>query len=199
MEDIQVNNTLPNHSTGNTYSRLTTDVFDYHTFWMKTTKTNFVFKVRCCNDAHVLMATTMHRNDTDHAYEVVFGGGQNQRAFVRKGSSWTGAPGYEEWTDFPGLVDCDELRTFWTSWGDGLLQAGSGAVPLSHTLLTWQDPEPLDVEYLAVSTGWGSTGEWDITHDQSTHFAQSLSIPPLSYCQMLSSYHAMRFLIGDTS
>ena len=153
---------------GNTFSRLTADDYVYHTFWMKTTKKNFVFKVRCCNDAHVLMTTTMHHNDTEHAYELVFGGDNNNKVYIRKGSGWNGGvPGYERSGQFPGLMNCDELRTFWASWEGGLVQAGSGAVPLSHTLLTWQDPEPLDVQYLAVSTGWGSTGEWDIAHDQS--------------------------------
>ena len=132
---------------------------------MQTSTTYLVFKVRCCSDAHVLISTTIHKTDAAHAYEFVFGGGSNHWLFLRKGS-WIDGQEFEKSAEFPGLVNCDELRTFWLSWEGGLLQAGGGGIPLSHTLLVWQDPNPLDVQYLALSTGMDNTGEWVIRQDQ---------------------------------
>ena len=130
---------------------------------MQTSKTTLVLDVRCCNDAHVLMSSQLHQNDSSHAYEVVFGGHSNSWLILRRGS--VGQSSYEDTAVIEGLVSCDELRTFWVSWENGNVQAGSGGIPFSHTYLGWQDPNPLNVEYLAFSTGWGSEGDFQIRHD----------------------------------
>ena len=40
------------------------------------------------------------------------------------------------------------------------IQVGSGNVVGENTLITWLDPNPRPIAALALTTGWGSTGEY---------------------------------------
>ena len=66
--------------------------------------------------------------------------------------------------DTPNILDCNELRSFWISWNSGFVQVGQGMVVGRGVLLGWQDEEdiPRPINWISVSTGFGSTGEWEL-------------------------------------
>ena len=67
-------------------------------------------------------------------------------------------------TKTPDVVDCREMRPFWISWEAGLIRAGTGNLRDENILLEWRDPEPIGVGLVAISTGFGNTGEWQFTN-----------------------------------
>ena len=44
------------------------------------------------------------------------------------------------------------------------MEVGKEGVP--SPFLKWQDPEPFDVRYYGIRTGWGATGSW-VTGEQA--------------------------------
>jgi len=59
-------------------------------------------------------------------------------------------------------VDQSEPRSFWLKWGDSNLQVGRGTEVGIDVIMEYGHNSKLDVQWLAISTGWGSTGEWAI-------------------------------------
>lgn len=60
-------------------------------------------------------------------------------------------------------------RPFWISWAGGLLQVGRGnTVSGSMQFLKYQMTETQPISAMAVSTGWGTTGQWVITNPHGT-------------------------------
>ena len=60
-----------------------------------------------------------------------------------------------------GWLDSHDYRQFWASAANGLVRLGTGNVVGLHTVLQFQDEdEPVEVNYAAVATGWGSDGSW---------------------------------------
>ena len=56
-----------------------------------------------------------------------------------------------------------EFRDFWASAAGGVIRIGQGTHIGAHLLTEWVDnSEVLDVRYVAVSTGWGSQGQWSL-------------------------------------
>ena len=67
----------------------------------------------------------------------------------------------EEDIDTPEILSCDEFRTFWISWDNGLIAIGTGAWVGYTEFISWQDPEPDGVGYLSIS-GWSQVVEWEM-------------------------------------
>ena len=53
-------------------------------------------------------------------------------------------------------------RLFWVTWAGSKIRVGTGAT----VIMEYQDPSPLAIKSVAVSTGWGSSGSWKV-YDQS--------------------------------
>jgi hypothetical protein len=56
-----------------------------------------------------------------------------------------------------------ESPTFWADAQHGHVRLGRGSVVGDDVVLEWHDPSPLDVNYVAVSTGAGSKGRWSVS------------------------------------
>jgi hypothetical protein len=60
--------------------------------------------------------------------------------------------------DTPYILSNAEYRGFWIRWEGGLVEVGMENKP--SPFLKWKDPEPFDVHYYGICTGWGATGSW---------------------------------------
>jgi hypothetical protein len=58
----------------------------------------------------------------------------------------------------PYIVSDTEYHGFWIRWHCGLVEVGKEGE--LNSFLKWKDPEPLDVHYYGISTGYGWTGSW---------------------------------------
>ena len=64
----------------------------------------------------------------------------------------------------PDILQCDKDLLFWISWRAGLIRAGRGNVQDEQLILEWRDPEPIGIGILAISTGFGATGNWEFAN-----------------------------------
>lgn len=117
------------------------------------------FNIRASNDAHIALARLKY-NTTVDAYEVVIGGWYNQRSTIRPcdqcPTDW--------WVDQRLLKETYPMP-FWVTWalnvsGGLTIRTGSGYVVLQNEFMSWYDPDPHDINYVGVSTGWASNGTW---------------------------------------
>lgn len=112
--------------------------------------TRLTIEIQANNDVHI--ALSEEDNDLPSMYEIVIGGWAGTKSAIRRekqGSSMGSA-------STPGILSPTEFRGFWLSWKDGMIEvgkAGEGA-----PFMTWTDPDPLPVNYIGFSTGWGNTG-----------------------------------------
>ncbi|XP_046377746.2 uncharacterized protein LOC124149944 [Haliotis rufescens] len=116
--------------------------------------TSFKFKVRAANDAHVALLQDDGVTN-QNLYEVVIGGWNNTRSAIRAGVQHNSRV---EARHTP--LSADQFRDFWISWGNGVISVGSGMEVGVGKFMNWTDPSPHAIKYIAVSTGWGSTGLW---------------------------------------
>ena len=116
--------------------------------------TSVAFSIRAKNDAHV--ALSKYENDPDfETYEIVIGGWNNGRSTIRKCSQCRPMVSVDN-----GPLNDTKFLQFWVSWDDYYIRAGNGSTPYINEMMSWQDPDLHDVNYLAVSTGWDSNGTW---------------------------------------
>eukprot|EP01052_Picozoa_sp_SAG31_P015482 SAG31_NODE_996_length_10492_cov_4.648802_6_plen_728_part_00 len=123
------------------------------------------FTVQARNDAHIGFFSDAR--STGEVYEIVLSGWGNTRSTIRQSnqginnldSSCQGTAGTLCTQD---LLSEDEMRPFWASARDGLVQVGTGSVVGSEMFMEWQDPEHHVASYVGFMTGWGATGEWRV-------------------------------------
>ena len=59
----------------------------------------------------------------------------------------------------------NSCRLFWVSWAGSKIRVGTGAT----VIMEYQDPTPLAIKSVAVSTGWGSSGSWKLYDQNGKH------------------------------
>ncbi|XP_046564874.1 uncharacterized protein LOC124273644 [Haliotis rubra] len=116
--------------------------------------TSFKFKVRASNDAHVALLQDDGVTDR-YIYEIVIGGWRNTQSVIR-----TGMQHDNRVTARHRPLSATRFRDFWISWDSGVISVGTGTAVGAGRFMSWRDPSPHPVRYIAVSTGWGSTGVW---------------------------------------
>ncbi|XP_078742084.1 C3 and PZP-like alpha-2-macroglobulin domain-containing protein 8 [Lampetra fluviatilis] len=155
--------------------------------------THFALAVKAHNDARLALAPT--HADSPDMLELVLGGQHNTRSWIAVGRSGPALASAAT----PDLLSWDEFRTFWVSWADGLVQVGRGQLPSPETVMVrWQAPRPLRVNYVGLSTGWGSLGEFKIWRkeesDGNHNEAFTLAVP---HSVVPGSERATASMIGD--
>ena len=60
----------------------------------------------------------------------------------------------------PDMLNCDQYRTFWVSWADGLISLSRGSP--QDVWVSWQDPEPSPVYAVSLDTADSVAGDWEI-------------------------------------
>ncbi|XP_071084712.1 uncharacterized protein [Haliotis cracherodii] len=116
--------------------------------------TSFKFKVRASNDAHLALLRDDGVTD-QNIYEVVIGGWGNTQSVIRTGMQHTNRV-----TVRHTPLSATQFRDFWISWENGVISVGAGTEVGVGRFMSWRDPSPHAVRFIAVSTGWGSTGQW---------------------------------------
>ena len=114
--------------------------------------THLNFEVKASNDAH--LGLSAQQNDLPDMYEIVIGGWANAKSGIRRTKGGTDLVT----VDTPDILLGTEFRGFWVSWNDGTIKVGRAGE--SFPFMEWTDPNPLAVNYIGYSTGWGSTGEF---------------------------------------
>ncbi len=120
-------------------------------------ESSVLFEVQACNDAHVALSTS-RGNTRSNTYEIVIGGWGNAKSAIRRGRQDRELA----FPNTPGIVDCANPRPFWISWQGGRIRLGKGHIVGSDVAAEYQDAHAYVVNYVSVSTGWGSTGQWEV-------------------------------------
>nr|XP_006816218.1 PREDICTED: uncharacterized protein LOC102809517 [Saccoglossus kowalevskii] len=129
----------------------TSTSYDYQFIEASPGVTRTDFEVKANNDVHI--ALSEEERVIDPMYEIVLGASGNTRSVIRRGS----LSNEKKSVQTPGIVSMNEWRSFWISWSNGEIKVGrEGEAPF----IQWKDPDPLPVNFVGYSTGWGSEGEF---------------------------------------
>jgi len=117
--------------------------------------------VKAASDAMVSLLS-VPSNFKAPSYEIIVGALGNTKTLLHCKSS---AGDIEFEIDTQNILSATELRSFWLSWVNGTIQFGTGDVVGQNRLLNFKDPQPTYRKYVhsvAVATGLGVNGEWEI-------------------------------------
>ncbi|XP_046373128.2 uncharacterized protein LOC124146734 [Haliotis rufescens] len=139
-------------------------------------RTSVRFNLTAANDAHIGLYTPDNGAVPQDMYEIVIGGWGNTKSVIRirqQGSikdSKNHTP-----------LDSSRAKPFWVSWSSGVIKVGTGTEVGVSTFMQLADTTH-HVTSIAVTTGWGSTGDWVFEEE---HFSSSLL--PSSTIQRLNT------------
>ncbi|OWF48285.1 C3 and PZP-like alpha-2-macroglobulin domain-containing protein 8 [Mizuhopecten yessoensis] len=138
---------------------------DYHYHYLHdsgldvTGHTSFTFQVKACHDAHIALSQDKGV-DTKNTYEIVIGGWGDQQSVIRDCKQ---CAQMDVENHMPHPLSCTQYRPFWISWANNIIRVGQGDIVGKSQFMMWNDTSPHDVNYVAVATGFGSSGDWQIT------------------------------------
>lgn len=138
---------------------------DYHYHYLHdlgmdvTGHTSFTFNVKACHDAHIALSQDKGV-DSRNTYEIVIGGWSDQQSVIRDCKQ---CAHMDTQNRIPHPLSCSQYRPFWVSWANNIIRVGHGNIVGKSQFMMWNDTAPHEVNYVAVATGFGSSGEWDIT------------------------------------
>lgn len=140
------------YHTGNDY------VYHYlHDIGVDVTKTTSVtFAVKACNDAHIALSKTKGLDSKD-TYEIVIGGWADSESVIRDCKQ---CQHMDEVRHKSHPLSCSQQHPFWISWSNNYIRVGMGYIVGEQQFMSWNDTDPHSVNYVAIATGWGATGDW---------------------------------------
>ena len=92
-------------------------------------------------------------------YEVVIGGWSNTKSVIRRAKQSQ----QKVEASTPSIVSPTEFRGFWITYNNGVIKVGKEG---QEAFMEWIDPNPLPVNNMGYSTGWGSNGEFKFCVDE---------------------------------
>lgn len=110
-----------------------------------------LFRVKACSYVSIALSSNPGMTG-DKTYEILI----DSKSHIKMNSTFLASK------DTPGILKCEEFRPFWISWKNGLIQAGTGNEISTNAFVQWSDPDMFTVYGLAVSTGPGVSGDWDL-------------------------------------
>ena len=127
--------------------------YSHNNAWLVTDAGFITFQVRACSEARILLAQDPF-DVTSPNYEIVIGGSSNTKTSIVKDSTTLNE------ANTPGILSCDVPARFWIKWlptsgiivGDGILG--------SRELVRYDNTNMNPLYAVSISTGQGSTGEW---------------------------------------
>jgi len=122
-------------------------------------QSSIVVRIQSCRDGHIAFSEVFNNVQT-RTYEVIIGGNGNQNSFIRDRDSYNEV----QRVDTPGIMDCNNYKTFWVSWENYRIVVGQGALIGQSSFLDWVDPEQRVFLGLTISTWDGSQGWWDFSY-----------------------------------
>lgn len=113
----------------------------------------FSFQVSAQHNAHVALMST--DNTAGPLYEIVIGGWGNTISCIRLAKQQECKRTY-----FGPVVNSYTYTHFWVSWANGVISLGRSETVNQTKLIEFTHTNPYPVNFLAVMTGFGSTGNW---------------------------------------
>ena len=120
---------------------------------------HFVFTVKQCNEAYIVLSEipgiTLY-----NAYEIQLGINDNTESRIRHERG--GIELVKEQT--PQILNCNEYRTFWTSWpggGTDQLEVGHGESPGTDIFMRTSIDGTFMLNSVSISSGNKETGQWE--------------------------------------
>ncbi|XP_070210297.1 uncharacterized protein [Littorina saxatilis] len=121
------------------------------------------FSVTICDNAHVLLASSATPCATgDPQYEIVIGGWSNTRSAIRAACQDDDVLVKVD----PGPLSCDEFRSFYVSWGEGVVRVvgveeEEGGSVTQHVTMEHYGTIVVPVNFVFVA-GWEKAGLWRV-------------------------------------
>lgn len=150
--------------------------FHYNYTWFTPIQNYVTFKARSCNDAHILLSST--RDETEVAYEIVYGSFDNTQTEVRRGSHGERLAS----VDTPDIMHCDEYCRFWVRWdySSKLLTVGVGKLD-THVYITLTDEDMHQIQAFTFTSWVDSEGEYQVLEEQSKSTLYSILVGSGTY------------------
>jgi len=106
---------------------------------------------------HMFVALCSYRftYEADRMYSFLLGGSENTVCELRKNVHGVGPVLVS--ANITGLLNENTFTTFWFSWAGGQIRFGRGAIVGADSVMQYQDPSPIPVNYLAFA-GWNVPG-----------------------------------------
>ncbi|KAJ8017844.1 C3 and PZP-like alpha-2-macroglobulin domain-containing protein 8 [Holothuria leucospilota] len=110
------------------------------------------FGAKANSDVHLALSPS---ENSSELYEIVIGGWNNTQSVIRRCEQCSHL--VTEATDL--YLSANEFRWFWITF-DSNGAIAVGRKDESTSFMKWADPDPLEVQYLGYSTGFGSSGQF---------------------------------------
>ena len=110
------------------------------------------FSVKARKDAHVTLSTVKGNPDS---YEIAIGGNSNTNSNIRTCQQCAAVI-----TILHTPLNEHFFQPFWISWSGGVIRVGQGTELFQDEFLRFDDPAPKAVNYIGISTYWGTAGTW---------------------------------------
>ncbi|XP_046382402.1 neuronal acetylcholine receptor subunit alpha-4-like isoform X2 [Ischnura elegans] len=113
------------------------------------------FRVKTPSDAHIKFSEKPFPKKDEPAYEVVIGAGGNTFSFIRRGETDSSKIRLET----EGFLSANETRGFWIRISeDGSINVGKEDD--ENPFMSWEDEDPLHINYFSFSSWKNVTAEW---------------------------------------
>jgi hypothetical protein len=137
---------------------ITPATYNLETAWFIVHQPFIAFQVLACREARILL-TEDPFDLSVYTREVLLGGWGNTKSAIYTKNNQTGVE-----KDTTGILDCEDFRQFWIRWESGVLSVGQGQLN-GEELMSYEETESRSIVAVSISTGDGSTGEWQFNHD----------------------------------
>lgn len=138
---------------------------DYKFGHFSTYRNFFIFAVKACSNAHLRLAATPEYDVGIHdAFELSVGTLNNSCTELSLVEFRTGSV-RQNFTETPGILDCDDYRDFWISWDNQRVRFGEGELYLNEVI--YLDTEnDVNIHFIETATGVDIEGWWSISKHQ---------------------------------
>jgi hypothetical protein len=115
------------------------------------------FKVKGCNDAHLVFCPTIIKQPP--LYHIGIGGWGNTRSIVAREREFYE---YVDQIDQSGMMNCNSYQPYWVSWENGYIRMGRGNVIDVDILLSYTEQCPFRVQNIELGADQGEIINWTI-------------------------------------
>ncbi|XP_077993134.1 macrophage mannose receptor 1-like [Glandiceps talaboti] len=140
------------------HSDSTDDQYIYRYVSAPIQNSRVTFEVKASSDVHISLSANNY--DTDPMYEIVIGGWGNTQSVIRRCIQCAN----EVVASTIDIVSPTEFRAFWITFVNGKISVGKDG---ETAFMEWTDPDPLSINYVGYTTGFGSNGEFILCTDHS--------------------------------
>lgn len=144
--------------TAESFTFVTPPEYGRRNAWMLMQRNFFAFQVRACSEVRVLLANDP-RDLSVNVKEVLIGGWSNTKSAVY--GDLTSNQTVAE-VDTNNILNCDSFNEFWIQWHSGGIDVGKGGLN-TQIFLQHSDTNLHRIHALSISTGDGSSGEWQLS------------------------------------